>query len=195
MFPNTTFDYNSIRTDLGLGGMFMNFVVSPGQDTVLFNRQLTEFISGYAHIYLYDFEMLEILLKRCGFHAIYKKNFCETEYDDYSEPMHVIGMEPVWQDLNQAFYKKNNLIHYYDEITGKYNINFKITGFDRDPLTSLIIECRKDKAIDKDHYVSLNESKNNYNRYGQSLLKDKKFNLKFQIIKELSNIIDLQDLT
>ena len=27
----------------------MNFIVSPGQDTALFNRNLDEFITGYAH--------------------------------------------------------------------------------------------------------------------------------------------------
>ena len=36
---------HSIRTDLGLGGMFLNFIVSPGQDTALLNRNLTRFYS------------------------------------------------------------------------------------------------------------------------------------------------------
>ena len=172
----------------------MNFVVSPGQDTALFNRQLTEFISGYAHVYLYDFEMLEILLKRCGFYSIRQKGFCVSEHLDYKEPMHVIGHDLIWQDLNQEFYKKNNLVHFYDAKSGKYNINFKITGFDRDPLTSLIVECRKKYHIDKNKYQSLNESTENYNRYGQSLMKDKKFSLKCKIIREISRIIELQEI-
>lgn len=182
----------SIRTDLGYGGMFMNFVVSPGQDTALLNRELTKFISGYAHIYLYDFEMLEILLKRCGFYSISQRGFCASEYPDYKEPMHVIGLAPIWQNLNQKFYKKNNLVHFYDAKSGKYNINFKITGFDKNPLTSLIVECRKSYDIDKNEHKSLNESDKNYNRYGQSLLKDKRFQLKYKIIKEVCRIIDLQ---
>jgi len=182
----------NIRIDLGYGGMFMNFVVSPGQDTVLLNRQLTEFISGYAHVYLYDFEMLKILLKRCGFYLIYQKGFCTSEYSDYKEPMHIVGLDPIWQNLNQEFYKKNNLVHFYDAKTGKYNINFKITGFDRNPVTSLIMECRKKYNIDKSNYKSLNESNKNYNRYGQSLLKDKKFYLKYKIIREISRILELQ---
>lgn len=191
-FKKAKSEDESIRVDLGFGGMFMNFVVSPGQDTALFNRQLTEFISGYAHVYLYDYEMIEIILKRCGFYKIAKKEFCDSEFPDYKEPLHVSGFDPIWQDLNQEFYKKNNLIHYYDEITGKYNINFKITGFDRDPLTSLIVECRKSYDIDKNEYKSLNESNKNYNRYGQSLMKDKQFQLKHKIIKEICRIIDLQ---
>ena len=36
----------SLRTDLGYGGMFMNSVVSPGQDTVLFDRSLNKFIGA-----------------------------------------------------------------------------------------------------------------------------------------------------
>ena len=43
--------------------------------------------------------------------------------------------------FKQEFYKKNNLVHQYKN--GKYEINFKVTGFDRDPLTSLIIESKK----------------------------------------------------
>ena len=184
----------TIRTDLGFGGMFMNFAVSPGQDTALFNRQLTEFISGYAHVYMYDFRMLEILLKRCGFNSITQKKFCCSDFSDYEEPLHVVGLDPVWQSFNQEFYKKNGLVHYYDTKSGKYNINFKVTGFDGYPLTSLIVECRKHKHIDKDSYESLNDSMDNYNRYGQSLLKDKKFSLKCEIMREISNVIDSQEI-
>lgn len=191
-FEKVKSEDENIRVDLGYGGMFMNFIVSPGQDTALFNRQLTEFISGYAHIYLYDYEMLETLLKRCGFCEITQKDFCDSDFPDYKEPLHVSAFDPIWQDLNQEFYKKNNLIHFYDEITGKYNINFKLTGFDRDPLTSLIVECRKSYDVDKNEFDSLNDSTKNYNRYGKSLLKDKQFQLKYNIIKEISRIIDSQ---
>ena len=172
----------------------MNFMVSPGQDTALFNRQLTEFISGYAHLYVYDFKMLEILLKRCGFTSIKQKSFCDSEYYDYKEPLHIIGLKSEWQDLNQEFYKKNDLVHYYNDESGQYNINFKVTGFDRDPLTSLIIECRKEHHIEKESYASLNSSLKNYNRYGKSLLKDKNFKLKYDILKEISKVIDNQKI-
>jgi hypothetical protein len=170
----------NIRTDLGLGGMFMNFVVSPGQDTALFNRQLNEFISGYAHIYLYDFQMLKILLERCGFNDVRHVAFGESDNVDLREPLHVTGFEPKWQNFNKEFYDKHNLVHFYDEKTGRYNINFRVTGFDRDPLTSLIVECRKDRCIDKTIYSGLNLSSQNYNRYGQSLMKDETFRKKVQ---------------
>jgi len=192
-FEKVLSEDENIRTDLGCGGIFMNFVVSPGQDTALFNRNLTEFISGYAHIYLYDFEMLKIILERCGFSEIKHKSFCESEYPEYNEPLHISGLEPIWKDLNQELYKKNNLYHYYDEQSGKYNINFKLTGFDRDPLSSLIIECKKNQSIDKCKYTGIDNNENNYNHYGQSLLNDKKFKLKCKIIKEISKVIDYEN--
>jgi len=168
----------SLRQDLGIGGMLMNFIVSPGQDTALYDRGLSRFIAGYAHLYSYDFEMLKILLQRTGFGEVNQMKFCESKHKDYQIPMHVIGMEPKWQDLNQEFYKNNNLKHYYDDHLGKYVINFKITGFDRDPLTSLIIEASKTKDVLKDGYDSLNQSHLNYNRYAWSLLKDENFSRK-----------------
>ena len=193
-FKKAKAEDESIRVDLGYGGMFMNFIVSPGQDTVLMNRQLTEFILGYAHIYLYDFEMLEILLRRCGFDSISQKGFCDSEYLDYKEPMHVIGLNPIWQDLNQEFYVKNKLVHSYDPESGKYDISFKITGFDRDPLTSLIVECRKEIHMEKTEYKGLDAGSENYNRYGQSLMKDMKFKLKCKIIREISRILDSREI-
>lgn len=177
----------NMRTDLGLGGTFMNFIVAPGQDTALFNRSLDTFIAGYAHLYCYDFLMLKTLLERTGFNRIKHMGFCESVLDDYKEPLHVLGFKPEWNNLNQQFYEENNLIHYYNDVEGKYNINFKLTGFDRDPVTSLIIEAKKEKYIDKDSYVDMNNSKLNYNKYAFSLLKDKNFSDKLKKIKNIDN--------
>jgi len=165
----------SLRTDLGFGGMFMNFIVSPGQDTALMNRGLDQFIAGYAHLYSYDFEMMKILLERTGFGDVKQMGFCQSSYSDYEEPLHVKGLDPVWENFNQAFYREHNLVHHYDEKSGHYEINFKVTGFDRDPLTSLIVEARKDRHMDIPSYKSLNDSTENYNRYAWSLLRDPVF--------------------
>lgn len=165
----------SLRTDLGFGGMLMNFIVSPGQDTVLMNRGLDQFIAGYAHVYGYDFEMLAILLARTGFSNIRQMGFCKSDYGDYAEPLHIKGFDAVWKNLNQAFYKEHGLVHRYDDKAGRYEINFKVTGFDRDPLTSLIIEAKKESPVDPSRYESLNNSPKNYNRYAFSLLKDAGF--------------------
>ncbi len=174
-FKEAKAEDESLRTDLGFGGLFMNFIVSPGQDTVLMNRNLDQFIAGYAHIYAYDFDMLRILLERTGFGNIKQMKFCESDFADYQEPLHVQSLPAVWQNLNQDFYKKNGLVHRYDSQSGRYEINFKVTGFDRDPLTSLIIQARKEKNIDPKNYQSLNDSPENYNRYAFSLLKDPQF--------------------
>lgn len=174
-----------VRTDLGLGGTLMNFIISAGQDTALFNNQLTEFIGGYAHIYLYDFEMLKILLEKYGFYCIQKKKFCESEVEDFKEPLHVKGFEPIWQNLNQEFYKKNNLIHQYNEKKHLYETNFALTGFDRSPLMSLIIEAKKHHNVDS---VNI---KDQYNfSYSQSLLDDKKFRLKYKMLNAIATLIN-----
>jgi SAM-dependent methyltransferase len=158
----------TIRTDLGFGGMLMNFIVSPGQDTVLIDRGLTDFIAGYAHLYSYDFKMLQIMFEKLGFSAK-EVGFCSSEIEEMQVPLHVIGLEKKWQNFNQKFYTENNLVHRL--ANGKYEINFKVTGFDRDPLTSLIIEAKKIKETSKNYAnAEFNQSTKNYNRYAWSLL-------------------------
>ncbi|MDC0253319.1 class I SAM-dependent methyltransferase [Bacteriovoracales bacterium] len=161
----------NIRQDLGFGGMFMNFIVSPGQDTILFDRGLNEFIGGYAHLYSYDFEMMRVLFDKLGFTNIVKSPFNGSSIKEMKEPLHIDSLPPVWQDLNDELYNKHGLIHRL--VDGKYEINFKITGFDRDPLTSLIVECKKETFVTQNKADELfNYSKKNYNRYAKSLLKD-----------------------
>ncbi|MEO5331171.1 MAG: methyltransferase domain-containing protein [Magnetococcus sp. YQC-5] len=189
-FNKALLEDENIRTDLGFGGMFLNFVVSPGQDTALFDRNLTKFIGGYAHLYLYDFEMLNILLTQCGFYKVKQKAFCESDLADYRIPLHVEGLEPVWQDFNQEFYKKNDLVHRYDPVIGGYNINFKVTGFDRDPLTSLIVEAKKERTLTPEEHALSYAGRKNYNRYGQSLMQSDRFKLKTEILRSASNVID-----
>ena len=170
-----------VRTDLSYGGTFMNFVISAGQETAVFNNQLDEFIGGYAHIYMYDFDMLRILLEKYGFYKIEEKKFCESEIEEFREPLHVEGMEPIWRNLNQKFYKENNLINFYNKQTQAYETNFTLTGFDRSPTMSLIIEARKEKNVDE---VDI---KDDYNfEYSQSLLNDDKFRSKVEILKKIS---------
>jgi len=164
----------NIRQDLGIGGKFMNFVISPGQDTVLVDRGLSEFVGGYAHLYAYDFGMMKILLDGCGFSDVRKVGFCESSVAEFSEPMHVTGLPPVWRAFNDQFFKDNKLTHVYEN--GRYNINFTITGFDKNPITSLIIEARKSKTVRLSSENDMNgQSASNYNRYGGSLLFDTEF--------------------
>ena len=166
----------SLRTDLGFGGMMMNFIVSPGQDTVLIDRNLSTFIAGYAHLYSYDYTMLEIMLKKLGYSSR-KAKFIDSEISEVKEPLHVVGLENKWQNFNQEFYSKNNLVHRL--VNGKYEINFKVTGFDRDPLTSLIVEAKKVSHVNKETADQIfNQTTENYNRYSLSLLSSPDFSTK-----------------
>lgn len=163
----------SLRTDLGMGGTFMNFIVSPGQDTVLLNRNLDTFIAGYAHLYAYDYGMLSTLLQKLGF-TTRRAAFCDSDLKEMQIPLHVKGLEPEWQDLNQEFYSEHGLVHKL--VDGKYEINFTVTGFDRDPVTSLIVEARKSVPVSPQTATSIfNNSTLNYNRYAWSLLNDGSF--------------------
>jgi hypothetical protein len=163
----------SLRTDLGFGGMMMNFIVSPGQDTALFDRNINQFIAGYAHLYSYDYSMLAIMFEKLGY-APRKVGFCESEVAELREPLHVVGLKKKWQNFNQEFYTNNGLIHRL--IDGKYEINFEVTGFDRDPLTSLIIEAKKIQYIEGTAANLLfNKTTENYNRYSWSLLRSPEF--------------------
>lgn len=158
----------TVRTDLGVGGMFMNFIVSPGQDTALLNRDLNKFVAGYAHLYSYDYDMLAIMLERLGY-APRQVKFGESDTNELTEPLHVVGLDPIWQNFNQDFYSKNGLIH--KMTNGRYEINFNTTGFDRNPLTSLIIEATKKLHVRKESADEIfNNSLQNYNRYSLSLL-------------------------
>ena len=178
----------NLRTDLGYGGTFMNCIVSPGQDTVVFNNSLSEFIGGLGHIYLYDFEMLKALLEKYGFYQIKQKKMGESEFPDYEEPLHVKGMEPKWQDLNKKFFDKHKLINQYNPDKKIYETNFVLTGFDRDPSTSLIVEAKKEKDVDS---IQIKDVRN-YN-YSQSILDDKKFQKKYENFRKVSIQIDKED--
>ena len=111
------------------------------------------------------------MLAKLGFESCVESGFCESEIEEMREPLHVDSLPAVWQNFNQALYKKNNLRH--EMLDGVYHINFKVTGFDRDPLTSLIVECKKSNYVSKHKANEIyNLGLDNYNRYAYSLLKD-----------------------
>ena len=131
-------------------------------------RDLNKFVAGYAHLYSYDYDMLAIMLERLGY-APRQVKFGESNINELTEPLHVVGLDPIWQNFNQDFYSKNGLIH--KMTNGRYEINFNTTGFDRNPLTSLIIEATKKLHVRKESADEIfNNSLQNYNRYSLSLL-------------------------
>lgn len=115
----------AIRTDLGFGGSLANFVVSGGSDMLMFSRN-GDCIGGYAHIFAYDFEMLKKLLERHGFGDVKKCTFLESNYAEFREPLHPISAPARWE--NQSEWR---------------DCSADMTGFDRDPVSSLIVEAVK----------------------------------------------------
>ncbi|HKQ45303.1 MAG TPA: class I SAM-dependent methyltransferase [Rhizomicrobium sp.] len=115
----------TIRQDLGFGGQLMNFLISPGADSMMFSRN-GECIGGYAHVYSYDFEMLKILLERHGFGDVVRSDFGGSAIAQMREPLHVIGTEALWRPERE----------WPDRRVGT-------TGFDRSPHSSLFVEARK----------------------------------------------------
>ena len=53
-FREAKLEDESLRTDLGYGGMFMNFIVSPGQDTALYDKGLSKFIVRLYYVENYS---------------------------------------------------------------------------------------------------------------------------------------------
>ena len=94
-------------------------------------------------------------------------------------------MEPKWQDLNKQFFESNGLINQYNPQKKKYETNFILTGFDRDPITSLIVEAKKEKDVNS---LQIQDSRN-YD-YSRSILDDKSFQDKYQSIKKISNLVE-----
>lgn len=115
----------TIRHDLGWGGAFVNYVVSPGNDSLLISRN-GELIAGYGHVYLFDFAMLETLLRKHGFTGVKRCGFLESSLADFAEPLHPDTEPAVWKD----------------EQTWRRPFT-STSGFDRDPVTSLIVEAEK----------------------------------------------------
>ena len=85
------------------------------------------------------------------------------------------------QQAKKNWYANNELIHKYQD--GKYNINFSLTGFDRDPYSSLIVEAVKKENVAMDDVVDINgDDALNYNRYGYSLLCDEEVKRRMELL-------------
>jgi len=183
-FKKVENELGKLRTDLGWGGKFMNFVVAPGQDTIVMDNKLENFLCGLSHQYLYDFEMIKIMLTNCGFSEIKQMKFCKSTLPELENPLVVNNINTKWENLNPKFLKKNNLKNYYDYKRKKNVNNFKLTGFDRDPTYSLIIEAKKKINITRKK-LTFTYSSNNNNLYGQTIISDKKIAKKLKILKNI----------
>ena len=78
-------DGSGMKSNLGLGQAFMNFVVSAGGDNFMMNSDFSEIIAGYAHVYCYDYEMLSGLLGYYGFYKIRQCSIDDSEIQEHKE--------------------------------------------------------------------------------------------------------------
>lgn len=66
-FENFVARTDALHNSLGIGGRFVNNIVSYGSDTQLYSRSGEVKLAGIAHIAGYDAEMMTTLLKGAGF--------------------------------------------------------------------------------------------------------------------------------
>jgi SAM-dependent methyltransferase len=120
-----------IKMDLGLAQAVLGFLHSPGFDNIVLSSRGDEITACVAHCSMLDFALAENLLKKYGFTNVRKMNFCESEIDELKIPLHIIGEPPQWNS----------------KVDGDNASNHGVTGFDRDPLISLIVEGRKETHV------------------------------------------------
>lgn len=127
---------------LGIGGSFMSKMISPGRQTLAISREFDEVIGGYAHLYHFDFEMLQILLTKWGYGDIRNPEYCVSTDTDMTQPQaFVVG--------GKAYPPKDPYILSKEYI--KTGDPWYITGFDKAPVTSLIVEATKIKDVPYDY--------------------------------------------
>tara|TARA_Y100000022_G_scaffold28361_1_gene21895 strand:- start:2106 stop:2975 length:870 start_codon:yes stop_codon:yes gene_type:complete len=151
---------------LGIGGSFLSKLISPGKNTMAISREMDEIFGGYAHIYHFDYEMLEILLKKWGFKEIYRAKFCQSKDKDMQNPLCLIHNKKKYL-LQSNFVRKKKFLKYQ---------NWYHSGFDKSPETSLFVECKKGK--NENYSYNKEFSYNKRNRFDSKEDKIKLFFIK-----------------
>jgi ubiquinone/menaquinone biosynthesis C-methylase UbiE len=142
------FKGNHFSDHLGIGGLFVNRIISPGNQTLALNRGFNEIIGSYAHLYAYDCEMLKILLKKWGFGDVAQTEYCKSSVKELREKLTIVYNNRNYSlnDESARNKLKSDTIAYY-------------TGFDHSPHKSLFVEAKK---FNNESYKIIKEYK--YNR-------------------------------
>lgn len=158
--------------DLGIGGSFMRLLISPGGQTIAVSRELDEIIGGYAHLFCYDFNILESILKKWGFGKIRE---CKPGRSSISElrEMQYVNCDGKKYSINHKFIKSGNFT----------NGDFFFGGFDKDWSNQLIIEAKKIKNVKYDINKEFIDLRQNINDGPLDLIK-------LKIYKFISFLID-----
>lgn len=173
---NTNFFKTSqIHTNenVGIGGMFLDTIISPGHQTLAIQPDFSEVLGSYAHTYSFDYEMLKIFLSKWGFSKIQKSSYCKSNIEELREK----------NVITDGF--KNYDIHDKIAINKiKNDNNLYLTGFDNAEEISLYVEAVKEKdikySIDMEFEYTKNRSR------VDTILK-----LKIKIFKFINLLIDL----
>lgn len=122
---------------IGIGGMFVSTIVSPGHDVVVLNNKFNQILGFYAHSYAYDFEMLKIYLEKWGFGNVTRSEYKKSIIKEMQEEQHI--------SVNGA------KCGVFDEKADKALIsdpkNNFISGFDSFPEKTLFVEAEKIKDV------------------------------------------------
>lgn len=122
---------------LGIGGSFMSKLISPGQQTLAISREMDEILGGYAHLYHFDFEMMRILLEKWGFTDVREMPFGESADPDMNGNLLHVHQGDKDYALDDPFVRDKTYI--------KNGEDWVLTGFDKAPAVSLIVEARKER--------------------------------------------------
>lgn len=159
---------------LGIGGSFVRLLISPGQQTLAFSRELDEVFGGYAHLAAYDFEMMKRLLERWGFGEVMESAPGQSAIEELRTPQHLVH-DGTEVDRSDEFVKTREFMK-----TGK---PWHYGGFDKTSETQLVVEAVK---VHTESYTFDKEfDYNKVARFGDPLDK-----LKLSMFRVISRAID-----
>lgn len=159
---------------LGIGGSFVDVLISPGSQTLAVSREMDEVIGGYAHTTSYDSSMLRILLEKWGFGDVKESAYCASDIAEMRDPMQVYcdGEMYPW---DHEFVTSN-----------KYKSTSKIwhfTDFDNQSPYSVYVEAKK---VRDEPYAF--EKEFDYNKRGRRV--DPVERLKLKLLKYSAHTVD-----
>ena len=119
---------------LGIGGSFMSKLISPGGQPLAITREMDELLGGYAHLYHFDFDMMKILLEKWGFDDVKEMPYGESVDTDMQDLLHV-------ECDGNAYPMEDPFVRDKKHVAS--SAGWILTGFDKSPAISLIVEARK----------------------------------------------------
>ena len=162
---------------LGIGGSFVRLIISPGQQTIAFSREMDEIFGGYAHLYAYDFDMMRIMLEKWGFGEIVESEPGMSSISELRDFQHLIHDGQRFERSDEFVRKREYLK------TGK---KWYFSGFDKQSQTQLVIEATKVRdepySYDKEY---------EYNKIAR--FDDKLSIIKISVYRKISHFIDFLD--